>query len=642
MALDWIKVLRHTLSSVRVVSSVWPNSKDDPKSGLRYLERRGPLRSSSALVSLFFVHPSRQCWRILILIFFASLSSLAGVAAPYFQKKFLEELPLGGSQFPLESIAFSTLASLVFLLAAAGTRIWGGVLAGKIQKKLSKALYLKSLNLATSHEASLSVGGNVSLFASDVPAVSMLLEDTVPSLVLSLIPIFLAPFALSLIHSIPLMLPLLVCTSCVAVVCVMAFFQSQTFTKAKELQEDRLAIVNEWIQNKRVIRLTGWEGIYQARIQKSREKETNNRILQVTLGSTMNSIMQATPFLVNAVGAAALMGLSEVSFSMGDIVSLFWIFGVYLIRPMRMFPWVVVTALDGWSSAKKLSEFLDLPDQQKSQFPSSPLLPPEFHAKGVAARKGDTHLALKLDHFKLNHPQSIESSAMLNIPLLLGKGPGLWGLAGPVASGKTLLLKSLIQETWTYQGRVSWYESNWEPSAASESLGNSLPFAIGYLPQEPFLMNATLRQNLELAYHTTLPDEQLWEALELAQLSDDVSHWKQGLDTPIGERGVNVSGGQKQRIALARAILEKKNVYLLDNALSALDEVTLSAITQKVLKGTWAQKWVVCATHQPSLLQNTERIWFVQKGQLEAIGPWNTLISNNESFRKYLNQSAIP
>src|SRR3989337_400812 len=90
--------------------------------------------------------------------------------------------------------------------------------------------------------------------------------------------------------------------------------------------------------------------------------------------------------------------------------------------------------------------------------------------------------------------------------------------------------------------------------------------------QHPALFNDTVRQNLTLG--RPLPDADLWQALEIAQLKETVSAMKNGLDTMVGRQGVRLSGGQRQRIAIARMILSEPKVVILDEATSALDAAT--------------------------------------------------------------------
>ena len=111
----------------------------------------------------------------------------------------------------------------------------------------------------------------------------------------------------------------------------------------------------------------------------------------------------------------------------------------------------------------------------------------------------------------------------------------------------------------------------------------SLRQSISYVPQDPFLFNATIRDNL-LMIEPNASEEQIWEALEFSSAAEFVRKLPQGLDTFIGDRGIRLSGGERQRIVLARAILRKPSILVLDEATSAFDTENEAKI-QKALKG---------------------------------------------------------
>ena len=96
---------------------------------------------------------------------------------------------------------------------------------------------------------------------------------------------------------------------------------------------------------------------------------------------------------------------------------------------------------------------------------------------------------------------------------------------------------------------------------------------IGLVPQKPYLFSGTVASNLRYA-NPDATDDELWEALEIAQARDFVAAMPGGLDAPIAQGGTNVSGGQRQRLAIARALVRRPGIYLFDDSFSALDLAT--------------------------------------------------------------------
>ncbi|GET91126.1 p-glycoprotein e [Leishmania tarentolae] len=157
---------------------------------------------------------------------------------------------------------------------------------------------------------------------------------------------------------------------------------------------------------------------------------------------------------------------------------------------------------------------------------------------------------------------------------------------GPTGSGKSTLLDALIGALAVTRGRV----------ACSRS--------VAYVPQQPWLMNATLRENVVFF---GAPDAAAFErALRSSQLASDLELLANGADTEIGENGVNVSGGQKARVSLARAVYADRDVYVLDDPLSALDAHVGERVMRECICGALAGKTRVLATHQAHVAQDAD------------------------------------
>ena len=119
---------------------------------------------------------------------------------------------------------------------------------------------------------------------------------------------------------------------------------------------------------------------------------------------------------------------------------------------------------------------------------------------------------------------------------------------------------------------------------------------MAYVEQEPFILSASVSQNIQ--FGLPLDQSRLDTAVKYAQLTSDLQLFANGIDTVIGERGVNISGGQKARISLARAIYSNADIILLDDPLSAVDPEVASRIFLDCIRGFLKDKLVVLVTHQ--------------------------------------------
>ena len=181
--------------------------------------------------------------------------------------------------------------------------------------------------------------------------------------------------------------------------------------------------------------------------------------------------------------------------------------------------------------------------------------------------------------------------------------PELIALIGPVASGKSLFLKSLIKET-------SFIADHFFTVPAS------------FVAQEHFVMSATLRDNVSFDYGTDSEhDMGVMDSLSKAQFDFQMDRVENGLETVIGERGLNLSGGQKQRVSIARQFQNLKELILLDDPLSAVDITTEAELINEFIKLKTLGHTVMLTTQRFSALQFCERIVYLEKGEIIFDGP---------------------
>ena len=164
----------------------------------------------------------------------------------------------------------------------------------------------------------------------------------------------------------------------------------------------------------------------------------------------------------------------------------------------------------------------------------------------------------------------------------------------------------------------------------------SLRSNIAVVFQDNFLFVGTIRANIMVGAPNA-SDEEVQNAVKMAYL-DDLVNSTEGLDTPIGERGVLISGGQKQRIAIARAFLKNAPILILDEATSALDNKS-EAIVQKAIENLMKDKTVLVIAHRLSTIQNADKIAVIEAGRLVEIGNHEELISAPEGRYRALYEA---
>ena len=155
---------------------------------------------------------------------------------------------------------------------------------------------------------------------------------------------------------------------------------------------------------------------------------------------------------------------------------------------------------------------------------------------------------------------------------------------------------------------------------------------VAYLPQETFLVDASLRENITLGSSSESNDDQrLFAALSQARLNNLAASWKYGVETPVGENGARLSGGQRQRIALARALYHQREVLVMDEATSALDGETEREIIEEIerLKG---KKTMIVVAHRLPTLQHCDRIYRLEQGRIVEVSSYTEAVARNEKL----------
>jgi ATP-binding cassette subfamily B protein/subfamily B ATP-binding cassette protein MsbA len=207
-------------------------------------------------------------------------------------------------------------------------------------------------------------------------------------------------------------------------------------------------------------------------------------------------------------------------------------------------------------------------------------------------------------------------------------------LVGPTGAGKSTLINLLTRFYEYDQGTITI-----DGTPVHELNKNWLRSRIGYVTQEAFLFNGTVRDNLIIGRRDAT-DEQLWAALESANADAFVRRLPQQLDTHVGERGVKLSVGEKQRVSIARALLRNPPILLLDEATASVDTETERQI-QEALEHLMAHRTSFVIAHRLSTVRNADRIYVLDRGQVIEEGTHDELIGHDGMYARLCRTSLI-
>ncbi len=262
-------------------------------------------------------------------------------------------------------------------------------------------------------------------------------------------------------------------------------------------------------------------------------------------------------------------------------------------------------------------------------------VPPMVEDNG-AHSNGELQGSIKYDQVMFKFPDS-ERSIIDNISFEIKAGQTV-AFVGRVGSGKSWLVNMLPRLVDPTGGTIKLDDRELQQFTLSDLRRN-----IGYVPQEPVLFSDTIKNNIVFGRESISESLIDW-AIEVSQFTDDLKSFPKGLDTPIGTRGVSISGGQKQRLALARALVGKPKVLILDDCTSALDSKTEAALWGR-LHEVMPEMTAILITHRPDTLERADNIFVMENGKIIESGTHSVLISKEslyaKIYRRYQLEQAV-
>lgn len=575
-------------------------------------------------------------WAKLFILSCSVLAALFGLLVPFFQKGFIDYFTQESlaayysytflNNSPLLFIFLSFLFMILSHFLNQLTNYLGMKESLILQKEIASEVYNKTLSLKVDTLSQRSVGEVVALYATDVPGATMLLEQTLPMGASTLFPLILAPFAISYLFDTSILPTILVMFVVSAINTTLAFRQSKFFYLFKQLAAQRLGLVNEWVQNIRTLRILGWVDTFEKRIYEKRVAETQNRVTMVTNGQLMNSVSSSITFILNTLTLGVFVFVEKNQLSPGEILALLWILGVFLVRPFRQMPWFFTFFFDALTSIKRLESFFALKNMNTEVLATKSSV---ISGSSTSDNTKDSAFSSALEIKNLN--LVIKDNPILKNISFNIKPKEFVALVGEVGSGKTMLLLSLLKETGAAFDKYFLLGKN-----TSQMTEQEIKSHYSFVPQEGFIMNASLRENVSFLYDISNEnDMSIDESLRISQFNIKSERLENGLSTEIGERGVNLSGGQKQRVSLARVHFSSAEIILLDDCLSALDVDTEKNLINELINGAWKQKTKILSTHRLSVLKSVDRIFFLKDGEILCEGSFSELMRTSPEFKEF-------
>ncbi len=251
----------------------------------------------------------------------------------------------------------------------------------------------------------------------------------------------------------------------------------------------------------------------------------------------------------------------------------------------------------------------------------------------ISTNHTDFSPRVKLSNLKFTYSDATENTIQ-DISLDISEGKFI-AFVGPSGGGKSTLIDLILGLLAPSTGSVT--ISGLTPADAIKKW----PGSIGYVPQDVFIENSTVKENICLGFNPeSVQDDLVWQALQLADLSNFVKGLDGQLSYRISDAGKNLSGGQRQRLGIARAILTKPKIVIFDEATSALDAETENRVSESILKLT-GECTVIFIAHRLSVVRSADMIYYIDKGKIISQGTFEELRLINTDFNNQANFMGI-
>jgi ATP-binding cassette subfamily B protein len=384
--------------------------------------------------------------------------------------------------------------------------------------------------------------------------------------------------------------------------------------RVQDQQGDLATVVEESAGGVRVVKAFGRRELVDARFGQAAERLAGSWMDAVALRARFWTLLDVIPNLslavVLCVGALAV---AKDLLSLGGLIA-FLALQLQLVWPIDALGWILAIGQEAATAAERVYEVLDTP-VEIADLPGAVAL---GHVQG----------RLRLEGVGFRYPGA-DRAVLRDVSLEVEPGETL-ALVGATGSGKTTLVSLVPRLYDVTQGRIT-LDGHDLRDLRLDSLRRVV--AVGF--EEPILFSASVRENLMLGV-ADATDQELASALEVAK-AEFVFELPWGLDTRIGEHGLSLSGGQRQRLALARAVLARPRVLVLDDPLSALD-VHTEALVEEALARVLAGTTGLVVVHRPSTLALADRVALLEGGTITAVGTHSELLASVPAYRAILSQ----
>jgi ATP-binding cassette subfamily B protein len=480
----------------------------------------------------------------------------------------------------------------------------------RVETSIRSKMFDHSKELSQQYYQVNKVGNLMSLFTNDLETINECFGDGVLMFfdalllgVLSIIKMGTMDWLLTLFALIPMVLLFIVATIVGGYMMKKWEIRQEAFSKLSDFSQESfsgIAVIKAFVMETREL----WAF-------KKLNKDNEKANVEFTRASTLLHIF-VTLFVESVICIILGYGGYLVyvdKFTAGELIEFISYFTT-IVWPIMAVSQLIDMGSRGKASLKRVSELLDAEINVKDKDDVSEI---DFIGGDIEFR-----------NLTFRHPGA-QYDALSDVSFKINRGENV-GLVGKTGSGKTTIVDLILRIYNVPDGTlfIDGHDVNKIPIKTVRKFS-------AYVPQDNFLFSDTIENNIAFASDNQ-SEEAVMEAAKLSDVHENISEFKEGYKTILGERGVTVSGGQKQRISIARALMKDASILILDDSVSAVDTNTEKVIIENLRKNREGKTTLLIA-HRISTVEKMDKIIFIDDGRLVAVGSHSELYEACPDYR---------
>ena len=552
-------------------------------------------------------------WKIALLApLFKVLEVIMDLSQPWFMQKIID---IGIAQKDLNYIAKTSILMIVFsffgIASGIGCTILSSIASQSFGTDVRKDLFVKIQSLSYGNLDRLETGSLITRLTNDVTRAQTIIRMMMRVLVRA--PLLLVGSLIMAIITCPQLAPILIAIIPILVIALTLVIKKSfpLFNNIQQYLDKVNTVIQENLSGIRVVK-----AFVRSDYEIARFDKVNDPLMSSTIrAARMTALMTPLMMLAINLGVAAVLWFGGLQVRAGHIkigqIMAFINYLMQLLTALMTVGMMLMHISRAEASAGRIVETLGHGPEIKNK----PDAVSDFKLTGKIAFKNVT----------FSYDGTTRDPVLKNISFDISPGETV-AIVGTVGSGKSTLVRLIPRLYEVTKGQILIDDSDIR-NIKKETLRDQ----IGMVPQQSILFSGTVNDNI--CYGNPYASaKEVQQAAEAAQAHEFIEEFSKGYHTMLHQRGVNLSGGQKQRIAIARALVRKPSILILDDSTSAVD-VKSEALIQKSLKETMQEATCLIVAQKITSVLEADKILVLDNGKIEAIGTHQALLKTSKVYQ---------